>query len=193
MGVSLSLNQGVRISVRRHSKKGTGDFNPGILRLAQRLPPINKTEGPFDLTGAQWKQLSEKEKTAYVEKAFRYWRRRGFPYYKLAELQMRSELQRLDGLMASHVLKGNHIRGSNIAVTLASSFHPQMWSVRVSRYMSPMDCFQDDKCLREVIRRAFTLWPDRHGANASTLRIMLKTFSNCAAVSNFRPAVAKAV
>lgn len=108
-------------------------------------------------------------------------------------MQIRSELERLDRLKGSHVLQGNHIRGSNIAVTLASSFHPQMWSVPVSRYMSPMDCFQDDERLRKVIRRAFALWPDRHGANAGTLRIMLKTFSNCAAVSNFRPVVAKAV
>jgi hypothetical protein len=90
-------------------------------------------------------------------------------------------------------MKGTQIRGSNVGVTLASSFHPHMWSVRVSRYMSPMDCFQDDQLLRQVIRRAFTVWPDRHGANASSLRIMLKTFSNCASVSNFRPTVARAV
>lgn len=106
---------------------------------------------------------------------------------------MKSELRRLSDLDARDVVKGNHIRGSNVGVTLASSFHPHMWSVRVSRYMSPMDCFGDDQRLRQVIRRAFTVWPDRHGANAGSLRIMLKTFSNCAAVSNFRPTVARAI
>jgi hypothetical protein len=106
---------------------------------------------------------------------------------------MTSELRRLSDLDPTDVMKGKQIRGSNVGVTLASSFHPQMWSVRVSRYMCPMDCFQDDVRLRQVIRRAFTVWPDRHGANASSLRIMLKTFSNCAAVSNFRPTVARAV
>ena len=99
----------------------------------------------------------------------------------------------LTGTDAGRVIRGAQILGSHAAIRLANCFHPQMWSVRVSRYKSPMDCFKDDDCLIAAMQRAFQIWPERHGANASCLRRILKTFSNCAAVSNFRPAVARAV
>jgi hypothetical protein len=106
---------------------------------------------------------------------------------------MRAELTWLNVVNVRDVFRGGKIHGSNAGVRLASCFHPQIWSVRVSRYKSPIDCFRDDLCLAGAIRRAFTVWPDRHGANASCLRRILKSFSNCAAASNFRPAVARAV
>jgi hypothetical protein len=158
-----------------------------------RYDPPNKTDSPFDLTGAQWLTFSDRRKTLYVEKAFKYWRRKGFPYYRLSSSEMRAEVARLNAVDARDVFRGAGIHGSNAGVRLASSFHPQIWSVRVSRYKSPIDCFRDDLCLAAAIRRAFMVWPDRHGANASCLRRMLKSFSNCAAVSNFRPAVARAL
>jgi SAM-dependent methyltransferase len=158
-----------------------------------RRIPVNKTEAPFDLMGAEWLKLTEKQKTSYVEKAFKYWRRGGFPHYKLSDEQMMRELRALDRVDSEQVIQDNEIYGSNAGVTLASYFHRQMWSVRVSRYLSPMDCFRDDQRLRAVIRRSLSVWPERHGANASCLRKMLKTYSNCAAVSNFKPSVARAI
>lgn len=162
-------------------------------RTSARRSPPNKTEGPYDLTGAQWLRLPQREQDSLLERALRYWRRRGFPVYRLSTDEMLSQLQALIRLDARDVIKGNFVYGSNAGVTLASSFHPQMWGVRVSRYKSPRDCFDDDECLRGAIRRSLTVWPERHGANASCLRKMLKTYSNCAAVSNFKPAVARAV
>lgn len=157
------------------------------------LAPPNKTESPFDLTGAQWARLSTRQKDGYVKKAFKYWRQHGFPYYRLSIKEMMAELKALSSIDARHVFQGNQIHGSHAAIRLANYFHPQMWAVPVSRYMSPMDCFKDDECLIAAIQRAFRIWPERHAANASCLRRMLKSFSNCAAVSNFRPAVARAV
>src|SRR5262249_43379772 len=69
----------------------------------------------------------------------------------------------------------------------------QMWSVRVSRYLSPYDVFKSDALLRAAIRRSWSIWPDRCGANAATLRRILKTFPGTASVSNFRPTVARSV
>jgi hypothetical protein len=155
--------------------------------------PANKTESPFDLTGAQWARLGSLQRLAWIEKAFRFWRRRGFPYYELSTEEIRAELKALAAIDGRHVIRGTSIHGSLAAIRLANCFHPRMWSVRVSRYKSPMECFKDDDCLMAVIHRAFRIWPERHGANASCLRRMLKSFSNCAAVSNFRPAVARAV
>ena len=67
-----------------------------------------------------------------------------------------------------------------------------MWSVRVSRYRSPMDVFLDDDLLLAALKRAWKVWPDRFGANASSLRRMLKTFPGTASVSNFRPTLLEA-
>jgi hypothetical protein len=39
----------------------------------------------------------------------------------------------------------------------------------------------------------FEVWPDRFGANAACLRGILKTFSDTASVSNYKPMVAKAI
>ena len=155
--------------------------------------PANKSESPFDLTGAQWARLGSRQRLAWIEKAFRYWRRRGFPYYELSMEEIRAELKALSAIDGRHVIRGTSIHGSHAGIRLANCFHPQMWAVRVSRYMSPMDCFKDDTCFKAALQRAFRIWPERHGANASCLRRMLKSFSNCAAVSNFRPSVARAV
>jgi SAM-dependent methyltransferase len=159
----------------------------------RRQYPVNKSEGPFDLTGARWLELNDKKRSYYVEKAFRYWRENGFPYYQFTAEQMMWELGALNRIESKRVIEGDEIHGPNAGVTLASYFHRQMWSVRVSRYLSPMDCFQNDELLRAVIRRSLSIWPERHGANASCLRTMLKTYTNCAAASNFKPSVARAV
>jgi SAM-dependent methyltransferase len=56
-----------------------------------------------------------------------------------------------------------------------------------------MDVFRSDDLLRAAIRRAYTIWPDRYGANASCLRRMLRSFPSAASVSNYRPTTAKAI
>ena len=56
-----------------------------------------------------------------------------------------------------------------------------------------MDVFRDDELLMAALERAWTVWPDRFGANPSSLRRMLKTFPGTASVSNFRPTLAKAI
>jgi hypothetical protein len=161
--------------------------------MLRRPRPVNKSETPFDLTGREWKSFDSAKREFFVEKAFRYWRRRGFPFYRLSESEIMSEFRMLERVTPGQVISGSEIRGSNVGLRLANFFHPQMWKVRVGRYMSPMNCFLDDSLLRAAIRRAFTIWPDRHGASASCLRRMLKTFSSCASVSNFRPAVSRAL
>ena len=54
-------------------------------------------------------------------------------------------------------------------------------------------CLMTTSSCAKRIERALTIWPDRFGANASCLRRILKTFSDTASVSNYRPMVAKAV
>jgi hypothetical protein len=168
------------------------DTHTSIHRSTREFP-ANKTESPFDLTGAEWAALSPRKQNFYVETAFHYWRRRGFPFYRLSDSEMVAEFARLSEIHITDVMYRNCLRGSNAGLRLANHFHPQMWSVRVSRYMSPMDCFMHDDYFRAAIRRSLSVWPERHGANASCIRRILKSFSNCAAVSNFRPVIARAI
>jgi len=145
------------------------------------------------LTGAQWAAAGAKKQDSYIERALKYWRERGFPYYRLSAAEMVAEFAALSRVSAGDIIYGDEITGSNVGLRLANHFHPQMWSVRVSRYKTPMECFEDDDTLRAALRRSYSVWPDRHGANASCLRRILKTFSNCSAVSNFRPVASKAI
>jgi SAM-dependent methyltransferase len=82
---------------------------------------------------------------------------------------------------------------TSLGLRLVNSFHPQMWHVRCTRYRSPFEAFSNDHALTMAIRKALSIWPDRYGANASSLRRMLKSFSNTVSVSNFRPTVAMGI
>jgi hypothetical protein len=81
--------------------------------LTKRSPP-NKTEGPYDLTGAQWLRLSLREQDSLVERAFRYWRRRGFPVYRLSTDEMLSQLQALTRAAAWYTWNGTVVEGVGV-------------------------------------------------------------------------------
>lgn len=148
---------------------------------------------PLCIRGADWTKLPQKSKEAVVEKAFRYWRANGFPYYRLAPRQVRQEFGRVLEHDWDRVCREGHLVSSNSGLRLANAYQPSMWTARVSRYYSPMDVFQNDQMLRAAIRRAFKIWPTRYCANASSLRRILKTFPGAASVSNYRPTVARAL
>lgn len=136
---------------------------------------------------------SRRRREAFVEEAVRYWRSRGFPYYALTEEEICRELTWLKAYNAGRVFVGDEIIASNLGLRLANYFHPQMWHVRCTCYLSPFETFSNDAKLAGAIRRALTIWPDRFGANGSSLRRILKSFSNTVGVSNFRPTVAAAI
>jgi hypothetical protein len=148
---------------------------------------------PLGLRGNQWSRLSKDERTKCVEKAFRFWRTEGFPHYRLSKRDVQLQFARVLSLDWQRIFSRGDLRSSNTGLKLANAYQPLMWRVRVSRYMSPMDVFTNDELLRKAIIRSLTIWPSRFGANASSLRRILKSFSSTASVSNYRPAVAKAV
>lgn len=148
---------------------------------------------PLCVRGQDWLRLSHARRRFLLKKAFAYWREAGFPYYDLSRAEVAREFARLTRQDTRQVFRPGGLLGSVIGLRLANRFQPQMWSVRVSRYRSPMDVFEDDELLTAALERAWTVWPDRFGANASCLRRMLKTFPGTACVSNFRPTLARAV
>jgi SAM-dependent methyltransferase len=143
--------------------------------------------------GSDWQNWPRGRQEAFLKDAVRYWRSKGFPYYALTDEEIRRELAWLKSYDASRVFVGDEIIACNLGLRLANYFHPQMWHVRCTRYLSPFETFSNNAKLAAAIRRALTIWPDRFGANGSSLRRILKSFSNTVGVSNFRPTVAVAI
>lgn len=143
--------------------------------------------------GRDWTRATPRRRQVLLRAAFEYWRQQGFPYYDLTRSQITREFGWLGAQPAAAAFRKDGALGSSVGLRLANYFHPHMWSVRVSRYRSPMDVFRDDELLLAALQRAWTVWPDRFGANASCLRRMLKTFPGTASVSNFRPTLARAI
>lgn len=127
------------------------------------------------------------------ELCFSYWRMRGFPYYDLSKEEMVEEFLRLTETPRERMFLGNVIQMSIIGLKLANYFHPQMWEVPVKGSKAPFEQFNDDVKLRLIIRKALAIWPNRLSVNESNMRRILKTYSNTAGVSNFRPTAAKAI
>jgi hypothetical protein len=146
----------------------------------------------FGIRGRDWKAYGACRREFWVDKAFDYWRERGFPHYELTPSDVKQEYRVLLEQSVAP-LSTSGVAGSTTGLRLANFFQPQMWSVRVSRYLSPHDVFNSDRLLRAAIERSWRIWPDRFGANPATLRRILKTFPGAASVSNFRPTVARAV
>jgi SAM-dependent methyltransferase len=144
------------------------------------------------LRGRDWQAFHNPKRARLVERAFRFWRKTGFPHYALGPKEILREYTNLFHQPIS-ALNPAGVGGSNTALRLANFFQPHMWSVRVSRYLSPDDVFQSDELLPAAIRRSWSIWPDRFGANPATLRRILKTFPNVASVSNFRPTVSRTI
>ncbi len=148
---------------------------------------------PLTIRGAEWARFPRAHREEMVRAAWRYWRQSGFPHYQLSGDDIALEFNRLLAQDTKAAFGRAGALGSVVGLRLANFFQPGMWSVRVGRYRSPMDVFRDDELLGAAIERAWTIWPDRYGANSSTLRRMLKTFPSTASVSNFRPTLARAV
>jgi SAM-dependent methyltransferase len=145
------------------------------------------------LRGRDWHVRPLAERQALLESCFRYWRVRGFPYYRLTDAEIESEVRRLRAVPASRIVVEREVRMSMVGVRLANAFHPQMWHVPVGSARTPVERFHDDDALRKMLKKALGIWPNRFSVNASNLRRMLKTYSDTAGVSNFRPTAAKAL
>lgn len=151
------------------------------------------TPTPFHLRGRDWLNLSARSRKRVVEQAFTYWRARGFPHYEIADIDLHREFANLQRSDWTKIFQGDLLRAANTGLRIANAFQPTIWSVKVSRYKSPIEVFKDDMLLRRAIARSLTIWPDRFGANASCLRRMLKSYPSTASASNFRPSIARAL
>lgn len=154
---------------------------------------MTRPKSVLELRSEYWRQLSPLTQVRWVERAFRYWRKRGFPYNRLNLDAIRNEFSRLCEIDPGFVVRGHELRACTLGLRLANYFHPHMWRLQSSRYRSPWHAFANDDLLRLCIRKALTHCDDRLPLAPNSLRRQLQSLTNTASVWNFRPAVARAL
>jgi hypothetical protein len=137
--------------------------------------------------------LSSRRLRAYQEDAFRYWRRRGFPYPRLSDREIEARYRSFVLSTRSVFGPRREITWSPLGIGLANHFQPHMWHVECQYFRNPLQVFRDDHLFRQCIERSIRINRDRLPLSPNNMRVMLSTFRNTKRVSNFRPTAARAL
>jgi hypothetical protein len=145
----------------------------------------------LDTFGRDYLEQSSARRRLWLLDALTFWRRRGFPYPSLSRSELFSDFDALRRSRPDSALHGNVARTSTVGLRLANAFHPQIWSIR-SHGRSALDSFNDNASLHAVLEKCARFYPDRRCWNPQCVRSVLR-FHHRSRVSNFRPAVARAL
>ncbi|MEY8780309.1 hypothetical protein AB9K32_07765 [Allomuricauda sp. XS_ASV26] len=155
---------------------------------------VSELEYILELKGKDILKMSPEMQEMIKEDAFTYWMEHGFPYPERKDGMFKKEYERLAKLSPRDVIKNNNIVKLNpTGLQLANYFHPQIWEIRVKDAYSPMDRFEDARILKKIIDKSISIWPERRVYNNTYLRNAIRVYSKTRSVTNFRPAVAKAI
>ena len=126
-----------------------------------------------------------------IEVIFNYWRKRGFPHYQVREDEKHQHLRKIQKFNIDTIFKDNQIIQTMHGLRLAWSYFPHAWSVKCggAKY-TPMDIYTSDEKFKSAIRKCWKLF---NRINDTTIRKILKIYTNSQAVSNFRPTAAKLI
>lgn len=129
-----------------------------------------------------------------LETIFKYHRRRGFPHYNVPYNKRLDEIKVLHQFDEKSIFKDKKIDQTMHGLSLAWTYFPHWVDVVCgSSKMSPIEYWENDDKLREIIRKTWN-WQVKHGNGRFTLnrlRQNLKIYGGNQSVSNFRPTVAK--
>ncbi|RNL53143.1 DNA methyltransferase [Pedobacter jejuensis] len=133
------------------------------------------------------------ELAPFIERAFQYWRERGFPYREMTDREIKRKFELVKNSSVLTMSPDKQISSSTSGLELANFFHPQIWkATRWGHHKSPIDYFNDDDTLRKLLEKTIRLWPDRRCWSAYVIRSVFRIYSG-GRVSNFRPTVSKAL
>ena len=139
-----------------------------------------------------------------VDVIFDYYRRHGFPHYKIREEEKHEHMRKLQKFDINTILDGDKIVQTMHALRLAWSYFPHFWEVKCGNSMrSPMETFLDDDKFKSTIKKTWK-WELKHwgGENPehqnnkfheNRLRQSIKIYTGTQSVSNFRPTAAKLI
>ena len=142
-----------------------------------------------------WNTYSEKEMNEFIDRVFRYFREKGFPYYstdrefrdkefkKLKEFDLNRIIQKIDNRIS--------FTQSMHGLALSWSYFPHSWEIPCNGFkLTPLLAFNNDEIFRRVIIKRIKMGDN---ISESGIRKMLKIYSGVQSVSNFRPSVAGAI
>ena len=138
-----------------------------------------------------------------IEVIFDYYRRHGFPHYKIREEEKHDHIRKLQKFDVDTIFIDNQIIQTMHCLRLAWTYFPHFWEIRCgSAKQSPMEIFNDDEKFKKTIRKCWK-WSakhykgeENHPNNKFTenrLRQSLKIYTGTQSVSNFRPTAAKLI
>jgi tRNA1(Val) A37 N6-methylase TrmN6 len=139
--------------------------------------------------GRDIERLSSRDRNVATESAFRYWRRRGFPYPRFALAELRRDLDLLERVDEKSLYRNGEIGFSRRGLKIVTHFQPRLWRIR-DHGKSARDRFEDDGSLRIALRKAVRFWPDRCCWSPRALRSVFRILHR-RRVSNFPPAAAR--
>lgn len=123
-----------------------------------------------------------------VEKVFKHYREKGFPYFNLSDSEKRQEFASVSSFPCLNIIKNDIITQTMHGLALAWSYFPHSWSVRCNTSISCMEVFKNDYFFKTAIKKILKR-SDR--ASDNEVRKALKYVTQ--GVSNFRPTVARYV
>ncbi len=115
-----------------------------------------------------------------IDEAFRFFRRRGFPYPHLELYKMKLALNKLVNTSFDSLIR------TTTAYRIADTYNKHRFSAAVSKMKSPTDNFKDDKALRKAIELEVRAGNDI----TDTLPFLAKTHG-AQGCYNFRPGFAR--
>ena len=135
-----------------------------------------------------------------IEIIFKYYRKFGFPHYKIREEEKYEHMRKLKKFDIDTILVENHIVQTMHCLRLAWTYFPHFWEIRCGNAkQSPMEIFHDDKKFKSTIRKCWN-WSKKHFKgeenqennkfHENRLRQSLKIYTGTQSVSNFRPTAA---
>ena len=131
-----------------------------------------------------------------VNAVYDEWQRKGFPYYSTDHKWRSHEFNKLIRFDRSTLFKprAKIVGQSPHGLSLAWSYMPHSWDVKCGWMRTPRSVWDDEESFKKGIRKVLegTFWEQReyHNVGISTIRSILRRYSNTQIVSNYRPTAA---
>ena len=150
---------------------------------------VKSNKNPLFINKKVWSEFSDKEMTEYKNEVFDFFRKQGFPHFKLTDVKIDYIWNRLNSFNTDDIVKDNNILSQNMmGLNLVNYFMPHMWSTKCRGFKCPMDTFEDDVFFKKAIDKRISMGDNMSDAG---MRKALSWSNGTHRVSNFRPTIAK--
>ena len=117
------------------------------------------------------KSLDKTDQEHGIQVIFDYYRRHGFPHYKIREDEKHQHMRKMQKFDINTIFKNNQIIQTMHGLRLCWSYFPHAWSVKCggAKY-TPLDIYNDDEKFKSAIRKCWNMF---NHVNDNTIRKIL--------------------